>query len=353
MLFVDYIMGHLNDRGRAGVIVPEGVIFQQQRGHTELRRLLVENCLVAVISLPGGVFQPYSGVKTSILIMDKALGRKTDRIAFFKVENDGYDLGAQRRPITANDLPTVQAELGEYLRRLRGGLALDDFAPTLGLVVAKDKIAGGGEYNLSGERYREGVQQHSQFPYVRLDAVAKIIAGSSAPQGEEYFQNGEFPFIRTADVGASHRSDHFAGTKDKVNQKAVDEKRLRLFPEGTILFPKSGASTFLNHRVVMGESAYVASHLAGIVCDQKKALPQYVYQLLCQIDARDITPEQGYPSLRLTEIGAIQIPLPPLEVQREIVAEIEGYQRVTDGARAVIERTEEEIEAAIRRVWES
>ena len=353
VLFVDYIMGHLNDRGRAGVIVPEGVIFQQQRGHTELRRLLVENCLVAVISLPGGVFQPYSGVKTSILIMDKALGRKTDRIAFFKVENDGYDLGAQRRPITANDLPTVQAELGEYLRRLRGGLALDDFAPTLGLVVAKDKIAGGGEYNLSGERYREGVQQHSQFPYVRLDAVAKIIAGSSAPQGEEYFQNGEFPFIRTADVGASHRSDHFAGTKDKVNQKAVDEKRLRLFPEGTILFPKSGASTFLNHRVVMGESAYVASHLAGIVCDQKKALPQYVYQLLCQIDARDITPEQGYPSLRLTEIGAIQIPLPPLEVQREIVAEIEGYQRVTDGARAVIERTEEEIEAAIRRVWES
>ena len=84
-LFVDYIMTHLNDRGRAGVIVPEGVIFQQQRGHTELRRLLVESCLVAVISLPGGVFQPYSGVKTSILIMDKALGRKTDHIAFFKV----------------------------------------------------------------------------------------------------------------------------------------------------------------------------------------------------------------------------------------------------------------------------
>jgi restriction endonuclease S subunit len=77
--------------------------------------------------------------------------------------------------------------------------------------------------------------------------------------------------------------------------------------------------------------------LAAIVCDEREALSKYVYRMLCQVDARDISPDQNYPSLRLNEIGNIQIPLPPLDVQQEIVGEIEGYQKVIDGARAVVE----------------
>ena len=94
VLFVDYIAEHLTPTGRAGIIVPEGIIFQSQTAYKKLRKLLVEDYLVAVVSLPAGVFQPYSGVKTSILILDKVLAKKTDRVAFFKVENDGFDLGA-------------------------------------------------------------------------------------------------------------------------------------------------------------------------------------------------------------------------------------------------------------------
>ena len=346
VLFVDYMAEHLKPTGRAGIIVPEGIVFQSQTAYKQLRKMLVENYLVAVISLPAGVFQPYSGVKTSILLLDKALANKTDRIAFFKVENDGFGLGAQRREIAENDLPQVKEELGEYLGRLRTGESVltdgvaeprVDYTTELGLIVEKGKIAEGGEYNLSGERYRENDRSDSAFPYVPLNTVARIVAGNPAPQGSEYFENGEFPFIRTSDVGAVHRSDNFSGATDKVNQKAIDELRLRLSPPGTILFPKSGASTFLNHRVVISEAAYVSSHLAGIICNEQKALPKYVYHLLCQMDARDITPDQAYPSLRLKEIGGIQIPLPPLEVQGEIVAEIEVYQRVIDGARAVID----------------
>ena len=337
VLFVDYIAEHLTPAGRAGVIVPEGIIFQSQRAHKQLRKMLVAEYLVAVVSLPAGVFQPYSGVKTSILLLDRSLATKTEHIAFFKVENDGFDLGAQRREIAENDLPQVKEELGEYLRRLHTGESVADFAPTLGLVSKKERVAEGGEYNLSGERYRENSKRTSKFPYVSLDKVAKVVAGNSAPQGAGYFEDGKFPFIRTSDVGGVHRSDNFFGTVDKVNQKAVDELRLRLFPPGTILFPKSGASTFLNHRVLIREAAYVSSHLACIICDEQKVLPQYVYHLLCQTDARTITPDQAYPSLRLKEIGNIEIPLPPLGVQREIVAEVEGYQRVIDGARAVVE----------------
>jgi len=337
VLFVDYMAEHLTPGGRAGIIVPEGIIFQSQTAYKELRKMLVNTALVAVISLPAGVFNPYSGVKTSILILDKALTRKTNTIAFFKVENDGFGLGAQRREIDKNDLPQAYAEIGEYLRRLRSGELVEDLHPTLGLIVEKEKIAANGEYNLSGERYRDGATRDAVFPQIRLDAIAEIAAGNSAPQGDEYFKDGEFPFVRTSDVGAVHLSDSFIGAADRVNRKAIGELRLRLFPAGTILFPKSGASTFLNHRVVMNEAAYVSSHLACIICDESKALPKYVYALLCRVDTRAITPDQAYPSLRLTEMGSIQIPLPPLEMQKEIMEEVDGYQKVINGARAVLD----------------
>ena len=351
VLFVDYIAEHLTPGGRAGVIVPEGVIFQSQRGHTQLRRLLVADYLVAVVSLPAGVFQPYSGVKTSILILDRTLAPRAHGIAFFKIASDGYDLGAQRRPIDDNDLPTAQAELTEYLRRVRQGIALDDYRPTLGEVVGKERITTNVDYTLRGEIYQNSENNPSQYRYVRLSDIAKITSGNPAPQGAEYFKDGEFPFIRTSDVGAVHRSANFASCLDKVNQMAVDKLRLRLLPVGTILFPKSGASIFLNHRALISQEAYVSSHLACIVCDEEKVLPKYAYYLLCMVDARQITPNQSYPSLRLKEIGNITIPLPPLEVQRELVAEIEGYQRAIDNARATIYNSEQNIQTAVSRLW--
>ena len=352
VLFVDYMAEHLTPAGRAGIIVPEGIIFQSQKAYKQLRKLLVEEFLVAVVSLPAGVFQPYSGVKTSILILDRALARQAAHVAFFKVEHDGYDLGVQRRPIERNDLPRAEAEIGEYLRRLQAGEAVAGFAPTLGQVVAKERVAADGDYDLSGERYRENGRRKSEFSLVTLDRVAKITAGNPAPQGKEYFENGKFLFIRTSDVGKVHLSSDFFEAMDKVNQKAVDELGLRLSPPGTILFPKSGASTFLNHRVIISEAAYVSSHLACIICNQERILTKYAYHLLCQIDARGITPDQAYPSLRLKEIGNIKIPLPPLEVQRKTVVEIEGYQKVIDRAQAEIEKCERKIQAAIRREWD-
>ena len=117
VLFVDYIAEHLTPGGRAGIIVPEGIIFQSQTAYTELRRMLVENYLVAVVSLPAGVFNPYSGVKTSILLLDKSLAKQSDTIAFFKIENDGFGLGAQRRANVGEELTQVRAEIAEYFRR--------------------------------------------------------------------------------------------------------------------------------------------------------------------------------------------------------------------------------------------
>ena len=107
VLFVDYIMNHLKPKGRAGIIVPEGIIFQSGSAHKQLRKNLVNDGLYAVVSLPSGVFQPYSGVKTSILLFDNEIAKQRGEILFVKVEQDGFDLGATKRPISKNDLPTA------------------------------------------------------------------------------------------------------------------------------------------------------------------------------------------------------------------------------------------------------
>lgn len=115
VLFVDYIAEHLTINGRAGIIVPEGIIFQSAKAYKTLRKNLVENWgLFAVVSLPPGIFNPYSGVKTSILFLDRSRAKRTDEILFVKVENDGFDLGAQRRKIDKNDLPEAYRILKKW-----------------------------------------------------------------------------------------------------------------------------------------------------------------------------------------------------------------------------------------------
>ena len=105
LLFLQYMMNHLKEGGRCGVVVPEGVLFGSTGAHKELRRRLVENNTVeAVLSLPGGVFNPYSGVKTSVLVFRK--GGATQRVMFLHADNDGFKLDANHdQPIEEDDLP--------------------------------------------------------------------------------------------------------------------------------------------------------------------------------------------------------------------------------------------------------
>jgi type I restriction enzyme M protein len=105
LLFLKYMLDNLRPGGRCGVVVPEGVLFGSTGAHKELRRQLLENNRVeAVLSLPGGVFQPYSGVKTSVLLFRK--GGTTERVQFLHADNDGYKLDANHDTvIEADDLP--------------------------------------------------------------------------------------------------------------------------------------------------------------------------------------------------------------------------------------------------------
>ncbi len=114
VLFVDFIASHLKSEGRAAIIVPEGVLFQSGLAYKELRKNLIENSLIAIISMPSGVFNPYAGVKTSILFLDKKTSKERKDVLFIDMKNDGYSLGTQRNQIMGSEIPSIINAIKQY-----------------------------------------------------------------------------------------------------------------------------------------------------------------------------------------------------------------------------------------------
>jgi type I restriction enzyme M protein len=336
VLFVDYMAEHLTPTGRAGIIVPEGIIFQSQTAYKELRKMLVENSLVAVVSLPAGCFNPYSGVKTSILILDKSIARQSNTIAFFKVENDGFGLGAQRRAFDKNDIPQVQAELGAYLQALRSKAPTESIvSPTsTAQIVPKEKIAANGDYYLSGERYRPGGERSSQFPWVELGdiTVGKPEYGSGASKVNF---DGVVRYIRITDL--TDRGE--LKKTDPVSPSTIEKACFLQY--GDLLIARSGSvgRTYL-HQEPSGSFQY-AGYLIRFRVDPLKALPAFVFQITQSPHWDEWIVSQSktgtISNINAQQYSSFRLPLPPLEVQKEIVAEIEGYQKVIIGARAVLD----------------
>lgn len=311
VLFVDYIAEHLSDHGRAGIIVPDGIVFQNLNPHKQLRKMLVEDYLVAVISLPAGPFQPYSGVKTSVLILDRTLAKQTDRIAFFKVENDGYELGAQRRPISKNDLPQVQDELTEYLNKQRAGHFVNDLHLTLSLAVKKEKIAADGNYILSGEWYQEGGSNVTQWPMVPLSEIVDIESGSRQKGGAV---NSGIPSI-----GGEHIDDNGDIRFDKmkyVSEEHFQKMKKGILKNGDVLVVKDGATTGKTGFFPYTLSASVNEHVF-ILRARESVHPYYLYWIV----RSDAFQEGLKPYIKgiiggiNLEIKEIQIPLPPMNIQ--------------------------------------
>ena len=320
VLFVDYIAEHLNPNGRAAIVVPEGIIFQGQSAYVELRKMLLDKFLAAVISLPAGVFNPYSGVKTSILILDRAVAKNSDSIAFFKVENDGFGLGAQRRAIKGSQLPEVRAELREWLVSARNGAAR--LESPLGFAVEKALIAEGGEFNLSGERYRDKEARTSRFPLVPLAELLDVQNGY-AFKSEQFGSEGT-PIIRIRDIKPNRTETKYAGDYDPAF--LVQDGDLLVGMDGefnSVIW--AGGQALLNQRVCRLHSfrGVLKEYVARLLPIKLKEIENTTYA----VTVKHISAKQ---------IRGIEIPLPPLEVQREIVGEIDTYQAVINGARAVL-----------------
>ena len=176
----------------------------------------------------------------------------------------------------------------------------------------------------------------------KLGDVCEIGAGNSAPQKKEMFTDGVYPFFRTSDVGKIHLG-FIKDSVDRLNE--LGRKKLKLYRKGTLLFPKSGASTFLNHRVIMGVDGYVSSHLATLKAKSNILDDYFLFYFSMTVDSRDLMQDQNYPSLRLSDINKITILLPPRPEQKDIIS-------ILDKAFASIDKAKENAEKNLQNARE-
>jgi type I restriction enzyme M protein len=336
VLFVDYIAEHLNPNGRGGVIVPEGIIFQSGIAYKKLRKMLIENSLYAVVSLPAGVFNPYSGVKTSILFLNKNLSKKTDKILFVKVNHDGFGLGAQRRKIKENDLPLALEIIKKYKQSIIESkeIVFNLTEAKHAHIVKKEKIAESGDYNLTGDRYKEAVVYSGKWDFVEIGEVCDFQIGarekggaidSGIPSigGEQIAKDG-----RIKQEKMKHVSDNF-----------FSQMKKGILQKNDILIVKDGATTgktaFYNG---IYEKAAINEHVY-ILRANKKILPYFLFNIAKAGNFQNRLKFyiKGIIGGISSEVKKIKIPLPPLEIQQQIVAELDSYQKIIDGAKQVVE----------------
>jgi type I restriction enzyme M protein len=342
VLFVDYIAEHLNPNGKAGIIVPEGIIFQSGTAYKDLRKMLVENHLYAVVSLPAGVFNPYSGVKTSILLMDKEVAKKRDEILFIKIDNDGYNLGAQRTAVSGGQLD--EAILILHQLRMDNSFSETEIAH----LVPKSEIAQNGDFYLIGERYKS-IQDLSgtEFEIIKIGDVFKTSSGGTPLKNKtEYYVNGNVPWLRSGEVAQGY----ITSSELFITDEGLKNSSAKIFPINTVLVAMYGATA--GQVGILKFEASTNQAVCGILPNEK-VIPEYLYLILKSQKEYMISLSGGgaQPNISQKIIRELQIPLPPISIQKEIVAEIEGYQHEIEDMKNRIEESENKIKGRIAKVW--
>ncbi|MCL1987678.1 MAG: N-6 DNA methylase [Firmicutes bacterium] len=311
--------------GRMALVVPEGFLFRKDLSRT--RELLLKNCdLQSIISLPQGVFLPYTGVKTNILYATKINqnikpSQKRKDFWYFDVKSDGYSLDNHRRKLeSGSDLDKYQ----EYRK-----LDNDQQQEMLNVgfeVVPLDKVRE-NSHILVGSRYREYVHVTSSYEYVELREVAEIIAGQS-PNGEHYNENGDgLPFYQ----GNANFGDVYINAPTKWTRQTT-----KVAIAGDILLSVRapvGAVNICNATICIGRGL-MAIRSKDAILNSK-----YFFYVLRAADEKlqQFSSGSTFAAINKNDVEKFKIPLPSLEMQQQIVDELDGYQRIIDGAKSVVE----------------
>ena len=353
VLFTDYIAEHLRLHGRAGIIVPEGIIFQWSNAYKDLRKMLVDDgYLWAVVSLPAGCFNPYSGVKTSILFLDREQAKNNDSILFVKISADGYDLGAQRREIVKNDLPKALEILSIY----KESPNLIDSHPELvsgsiAHLVEKSKIAANGEYNLSGDRYVIGTNPvNTEYEMVEIWEICDVFNWSTPKRTEsEYWENWTIPWFTIEDMRKQWRI--IKNTEQKITDKWFAESSVKLLPEQSVLLCCTAS---------IWEYAYTEIKLTTnqqfnglVVKDKTRLAPKYLFWAISKFknELERMSWKATFGFVSVWTLKKMKIPLPPLEIQEQIVTELDAYEKEIEAKKLEVKEIESKISMKIGEVW--
>lgn len=313
VLFVDYIMDHLNILGRSGIIVPDGIVSNKNsQAYSNLRKKLVEdNFVYGVISLHPGVFKPYADVKTSILLIDRVLAKKSKNIIFLDIDNDGYEKGNRKREIKDNDISDVSLLLNEYKKIIDDQSKIRKFAEHNAKVffVEKEEIGKDGQYILRSNKYKASVSGKSNLPKETLSK--HIIETSERNTNEE-----AVVFSVSKEKGFIDSSEFFDASVQSQNIS-----NYKIVKDGDIVFNPARANVGSIAINDSGKTGVVSpTYTVFRVREDSDLVPEYLYHLL--------TSEKGVEHIKLLSSGAVrqtlkmddllnlEIPIPPVSFQK-------------------------------------
>ncbi len=271
-------------------------------------------------------------------------------------------MGAQRRPIDEDDLPRVREEIVVYLRGLRGGeeggdswqektaMAAESRAEYVvektefgdGPVVLKERVAADGEYNLSGERYIQSLPSNSAYSMVELGDIAELIRGITFRKSDQLGRASE-DALCVVTTKAAQESGIVEDALYHIPSSLLKDSDKLLQP-GDILISTANSLRMLGRTTHVQELDYPISFGAFMSVIRRNSRVNDTFLLHClrteyarDFFLRNANTTTNISNLNHRTLAKFRIPLPPLNVQEEVVAEIEGYQKVIDGARAVVE----------------
>ncbi|MCT2559151.1 N-6 DNA methylase [Tsuneonella sp. YG55] len=323
-VFLQLIIDALKPGGRAGVVVPEGVLFDEAAPNVRVRKRLLESCeLEAVVSLHEYVFRPYTGQPTSLLIFKK--GKPTKSVWFFDVINDGFEKSTRktgRRAAKENDLP--------LLRQLWSERGNSDRSFSVGI----DTIREHG-FKLTIDEFRD---QFSNPEWVQLggqEGVCDIVIGGTPDTSRRDYYGGEHLFAKIGDMTACEGAV-LHETEERLTNAGVENSSVKLIGAGTVLL---SFKLSLGKVAITGAPMYTNEAIAAIIPKDGRILPKFLYYVLPRIPmpgARKAAKGQTSSKGRLEKA---RIPLPTIAEQEAFIAKMEEYDETVDRLRREIAET--------------
>lgn len=318
ILFVDYIISHLTSNGKAGIIVPDGVAYQTGKAYKAIRKETLENGLFGVISLPKGIFNPYSGVKTTILLIDKCVARDKKDVIFINLTNDGYSLGAQRKPIKGSQLDDIK----KIMTRYKNGEIIEDIKDFC-YIVDKDIIIE-KEYSFVFNHYKPIEKYTGKYDLYKINEICNIFNGSTPlKSNDEYWENGVVNWFTVNDIKNQGREIY--DTEMKITEKALKETSVKLLPVDTILICCTAS---VGEYAISKVPLTTNQQFNGLVIkdEYKNKIDPYYLYLLSPLFKEKLLASAGSTSfdfVSVKKLGDLEVPVPDIETQRKIIDTIQ------------------------------
>ncbi len=343
------------DNGRMALVVPEGFLFRKDL--TKTREYLLDNCqLQSIISLPQGVFLPYTGVKTDIIYATKVnqkvrFSEKKKSFWYFDVKSDGYTLDNHRRKLeTPSDLSKYE-EFRKLDKDQKENMLKVGFE-----VISLEKVRN-NSCILVGSRYRTPmIVSSSAVNYVRLGDVTSFVRGISFSKAAQKTSpdNESLRVVTTRSAQANGINFDNIAYVDRSYFKLE-----KMISKGDILISLANSLDLVG-RVTYVDDDYkdltFGAFMGLIRVDYTKVNPFYLFNVLQSQKAKlyfksVARTTTNISNLTFEDLGELMFPLPNLEVQSKIVEEIESYQQVIDNAQTIINENKAKIVNRINDVW--